>query len=82
MSYQGTGMGRVSFAAWCSEWAWPRLWGAGGGGMVGVRDEFRNKFNPLAAIEAQRYPPCGSDGAPRESNNPQGDESSFCERPF
>lgn len=30
---------------------------AGGGGMAGVREEFRSKFNPLAAMKAQRCPP-------------------------
>lgn len=31
--------------------------------MAGVREEFRNKFNPLAAMEAQRCPPHSGDGA-------------------
>lgn len=30
--------------------------------MTGVREEFRNNFNSLPALEAPKYPPCGNDG--------------------
>ena len=49
--------------------------------MAGVREEFRNKFNCLAAMEAQSWPPLavmGQKVAPHESNSPQGDENPFC----
>lgn len=31
--------------------------------MAGVREKFRNNFNPLAAMEARRCPPRDSDRA-------------------
>lgn len=47
--------GRVLLVLWLGE--------AGGRGMAGVREEISNKFNPLAAMEAQRCPLHSSDGA-------------------
>lgn len=48
--------------------------------MAGVREEFRSKFNPLAAMKAQRCPPVAVMGqrvTPRVSNSPKGDENLF-----
>lgn len=55
---------RPELAKWKGEFYCLVLWlgiaqagAAGGRGMAGAREEFRSKFNPLAAMEAQRCPP-------------------------